>query len=186
MAVVLAIGALAPAARAQVPRPPPVGGPVVMREHKVLREEREEDPDDAALREPSPPPAKSNRKMGIVGGILFGTTYLISIAAGSASLASRTAKLPELYIPLAGPWIAVPDIIAIDKRAKIEDPSGHQLDYMKPVGLGLLGIGQALGALCIVGYLVDRPSEPDRPSKIAAPRVTPYFDGTSLGVVGTF
>lgn len=115
---------------------------------------------------------------------MFGSSYLISLVAASFSMRSPSSQLPELYAPVVGPWIAIPNIIAIDKRPKKNDPEEGSYDLLKPIGLGLLGVAQGVGALCVVGYLIDRPSPPKLAS--SSVRVAPYVGLTGAGLVGSF
>lgn len=131
-----------------------------------------------------PPPKKPSRKLALAGGIFFGTSYAISALAASLSMRPPDGHLPELYAPLVGPWIAIPNVIEMQKRRR-GDPMASFADTLAPVGLGVLGIAQGLGALCLTGYLVEVATQPPRHA-VSGVRVTPYVTGTSVGLAGSF
>lgn len=150
---------------------PPAGGPVVLE-----AQEKEEV-------EPPRRDAPSN-KLALAGGLFFGTSYVISVIAASVSMTKPGAQLPELYAPVAGPWIAIPNMIQIEKHTTGGDPAAHNVDFLKPVGLGILGIAQGIGVLCLTGYFVERYSPSDKAS--SSVRVVPYVGVTSAGLTGSF
>ena len=140
---------------------------------------------DSADADPSdPPPQPPSPRLALAGGLLFGSSYAISLIGASISMSTKDAQLPELYVPLAGPWIAIPNILQIQKRRVGVDPAQHQSDWLPAFGFGVLGVAQAIGAVCLTGYLVDKQSTPRQ--GIAGVRVVPYVGVASAGLAGSF
>jgi len=141
--------------------------------------------DPAAVdEEPRPEPPSS--RLALAGGLLFGSSYAISLIAGTVSVTTQDAQLPELYAPLAGPWIAIPNVLQIQKRRVGGDPAASGADWLPAFGLGVLGVTQMLGAVCLVGYAVDKHTSARADHEVSSVRVVPYVGVASAGLAGSF
>ncbi len=109
------------------------------------------DPPRARAVDPSavdeePRPEPPSPRLALAGGLLFGSSYAISLIAATVSMTSKDAQLPELYAPLVGPWIAIPNVLPIQKRRVGGDPAASGMPTGSPcvLGLGVLGVAQML------------------------------------------
>lgn len=84
----------------------------------------------------------------IGGAIALGSSYLPTVSLGTLILARGNHELATLYIPIAGPFIAVGHV---NYR---RDPDGSDLNnslpYVLAVGLILDGIAQTAGAVLLI------------------------------------
>jgi hypothetical protein len=131
---------------------------------------------------------KTRARLGLVigGAVTFGVLYLTSafvgVVGGSVDeWRNDKDRYSVMYIPLAGPWIAIGTIKPIASAG---------------FGLGLLGVGQAAGVAMFIGGLAFPKSrlvrndigktegKPQHFSVKFAPVMTPTSGG--LGLAGTW
>ncbi len=155
-----------PQASASSPLAPPVLSPSPVPVSAASRQPAQ-DPNSAAAHDMPPSEATSSggRKMGlmITGFAIFGGAYLSSVLSGILTKATNPNDCPScddasnrLFIPLAGPWLALPDV-------------GSDLNKFVAV---VQGVAQATGlTLGIVGATMYSTSAP-KPAAVALRRFT--------------
>jgi hypothetical protein len=86
-----------------------------------------------------------NRRLLTTGLVLFGGSYIPAIAVGAES--ARPSDNPNLFIPVAGPWIDLGERDCSGSHPCSGDAGNKAL-------LIIDGIGQGLGALAILSSFV--------------------------------
>lgn len=135
----------------------------------------------------TPPPKKDDRlqRLGVAGGMMLGQFYTltVSIATGALVLCwhdphDSTCLLPEtraawydLYIPVAGPFVAL-------RHEEVRDHLGYVLSLLA------LGTAQSVGFVLVSAALLTWPSEDGAVGFVVAPELTKNRQG--LSVAGRF
>lgn len=140
-----------------------------------------------------PPPAPrapqaetvTEEKMGPNRGLLFGGIALFGVSYGAAAVAAASSDLDanqRMWVPVAGPWMALAD------RPSCETCSEEYLDRVLIVTDGVV---QGIGALLVVGsFLNPEKRSVTRVGSARAPRLRISAitgrDRLGLAAVGTF
>lgn len=123
-------------------------------------------------------------RYGLIGGGvgLLGVSY--GAGAIFAAVYPRTPGIDSLYIPVAGPWIAMGR-----NECRFNNPDCGAILYVRGILYALEGIAQ-LGGLALIteGIVMTTESPEAEPETKASMSVTPVVSPTmtGFGVTGTF
>ncbi len=121
----------------------------------------------------------SRTGLAIAGGVTLGVFYLLSVFSG-AILAGvddlndkHTQRSAILFVPVAGPWIGMSTL--------------HPTSASATFGLGILGVGQTLGAGLLIGGLASTKTQLVR-NDVGKNKftVSPMLSVDRIGLRGTF
>lgn len=125
--------------------------------------------------DPSRYPPSSVRLPLVLGGLAFSATAFGATAASAAGWPDAPGA-SKLYIPVAGPWLAL-----AENRCPADGSSCDAMVYVRGILEVLSGLAQ-IGGLAVAAEGVLATTEAGEPEAAARWRVSPLVSGTLAGL----